>query len=161
MDIIIRKVKEQFLVIIFVAVVVFVFYTMFSFKAESSRTPSVPTVTIGDTTVTVLVADEEKERIQGLSGVEVLPPDQGMLFIYDLPSYYTFWMKGMLFPLDFIWINNGEVVDISKNIPNPSYENEEPQTITPNTPALMILEVPAGFIEKNNIRIGDPVIYTP
>lgn len=159
MEIIVRKLKERFLLIIFICIVVFVFYTMFSYKPDVSKTPPLPTIQVGETIVAVVVADEENERIQGLSGMEMLPPNQGMLFIYDQPSYYTFWMKEMRFPLDFIWINNGYVVDITTDIQPPSYEDEPPNTVTPNSPATMILEVPAGFVSEHNIRIGDLAVF--
>ena len=159
MEIIVRKLKERFLLIIFICIVAFVFYTMFSYKPEVSKTPSLPTIQVGETIVPVVVADEENERIQGLSGMESLPENQGMLFIYDQPSYYTFWMKEMRFPLDFIWINEGRVVDITTDIQPPSHEDEPPNTVIPNNPATMILEVPAGFVSEHNIQIGDTVIF--
>lgn len=161
MDKVVRKIKEQLLVIIFVGFVVFVFYAMFTFRGEDvSKNIESPTVTIGNTNISVMVADDEDEKVQGLSGVESLDKNTGMLFIYDQPSYYTFWMKGMLFPLDFIWINNNTVVDITTYVQNPSYDDEPPQTITPNYPALMILEVPAGYVDEKGIGIGDPVTVT-
>ncbi len=63
----------------------------------------------------VLVADSKEERIQGLSYREQIPLD-GMLFIFPSSKKYAFWMKGMSFPLDIIWINeNGEVVGFKEN----------------------------------------------
>src|SRR5687768_8240241 len=75
-------------------------------------------VRVGDASVRAEVADDEASRRQGLSGRERLGADEGMLFVLpgDSPS---FWMKGMRFPLDIIWIRQGRVVDISADVPPP------------------------------------------
>jgi hypothetical protein len=43
-----------------------------------------------------------------------------MLFIFESEGLYSFWMKGMRFPLDMVWINaECAVVDITKEVPPP------------------------------------------
>lgn len=104
----------------------------------------------------VLIARDRKTISQGLSDLPFLPPDTGMLFL--LPERYipAFWMKNMHFPLDIIWIDNNSVVDIAHDCPaegrNPSVRYR------PETPVEAVLEVNAGFAEKNSIQVGDRVI---
>ena len=67
----------------------------------------------------VEIADTEDTKSQGLSGRTSMAKNKGMLFIFNESSYKYFWMKGMNFPLDFVWINGKKIVDIKKNVPKP------------------------------------------
>src|SRR4051812_34888171 len=60
---------------------------------------------INETKFNLLVAKSETERQKGLSGRKSLSQNQGMIFIFDHPDKYGFWMKDMLFPIDIIYIN--------------------------------------------------------
>jgi uncharacterized membrane protein (UPF0127 family) len=82
-----------------------------------------------------------------------------MLFIWERELYPVFWMRGMNFPLDVIWINKGKVVAVSENIqPEPGKKDNE-LTLYPAPVAIdMVLEVGAGFVQKNNVKVGDDVI---
>ena len=104
-------------------------------------------------TVDLAVTNREKER--GLGYRDSLAPDHGMLFVYDHPEQYTFWMKGMRFPLDMIWIENKTVVDISRNVP--VSVNGTLPTYSPRLPVSQILEVNAGVADQLGIQIGDEV----
>lgn len=114
---------------------------------------------IGETKVGVEVADEGDEMNKGLGYRDSLGKDNGMLFIYPEPIIPTFWMKGMRFNLDFIWILDGEVVEISENVQAPTYEEEQLPLIRPKELADWILEVNAGWIEENGISAGDVVRF--
>jgi hypothetical protein len=64
------------------------------------------------------IADTPASRQQGLMFRENLPQDQGMLFVFDTPSDYRFWMKNTKLTLDMIWINqNYQIVHIESNVP--------------------------------------------
>jgi len=39
-----------------------------------------------------------------------------MLFAMSEDDMQNFWMKGMLFPIDIIWIENARVIGCEKNI---------------------------------------------
>jgi hypothetical protein len=110
---------------------------------------------IGDGVFQVEVAGTPREKAIGLSGRDGLAEDAGMLFVYEEADRYSFWMKDMNFPLDFIWINGDRVVDLDKNI---TPENvQPPKTISPKVKADKVLEVEAGSVEKYNIETGDRV----
>lgn len=116
-------------------------------------------VKVGETLVKVEVADTADERKKGLGGRESLATDSGMLFIYPTADKYIFWMKGVKFPLDFIWIADNQVVDIIKNAPAPAKETPDDQLLryAPTQPVDKILEVNGGFVEQQGIKIGDKV----
>lgn len=100
------------------------------------------------------VASNQITKAFGLGGRSSLPWDRGMLFVYDQPGFYYFWMKGMLIPLDFIWLADGRVIDVTTNVPPPENQGELLSTFTSQAPAKYVLEVNAGWVEKNKLIIG-------
>lgn len=116
-------------------------------------------VTLGQTRVQVDVADSIFTRERGLSGRPSLAADQGMLFIFDAPARYSFWMKEMHFPLDMIWIRDGHIVDITTDVPPPQPGQTVLPTYFPVEPADRVLEVNAGFAQAHGLRTGIEVGY--
>ena len=99
----------------------------------------------------VKVADTEDLRAVGLQFQEPLPSNEGMLFVYDKPKKQSLWMLRMIFSIDMLWMDtDGNVVHIEKNVPPcdkapcDTYKNK-------SNDAKYILEVTAGFVEKNKI----------
>ena len=117
-------------------------------------------VQVGEATVLADIADDPESRQRGLSGRERLAADEGMLFLLpnDSPS---FWMKGMRFPLDIVWIRDGRVVDVSADVPPPRGPDAPLPTYSPDRPANRVLEVNAGWAEDHGIRRGDLVRVRP
>ena len=107
---------------------------------------------IGEQEYEVEIADTLVSQARGLSGRERLAPGAGMLFVFNGSSRHSFWMRGMKFPLDFIWINNNRVIGITENAPVGSMEVYQP----PES-ADMVLEVVSGTVAKDGIKIGDEV----
>ncbi len=63
-------------------------------------------------------------------------------------------MRGMRFPIDIIWIHDGEVVGIEKNIPVPLNYRDSLKEINSPSEVNLVLEVNAGFCEKYGIKKG-------
>jgi len=112
-------------------------------------------LTIGNTLIKVEIADSQIERSVGLSNRENLSPDHGMLFNFPQPGLQQFWMKDMIIPLDFIFIDNKTIVDLKGNVLPNSY----PSIIFGNKPYNYIIELNAGEIKKNNIKINQKISY--
>lgn len=104
--------------------------------------------------ISVLIANEEAERIQGLSGREALGESEGMLFVFPKEDYYGMWMKDMEFAIDILWIDNAStIVHIEENVSPDTY----PKTFVSDTRARFVLEVPAFFADRVNVVEGDTV----
>jgi uncharacterized membrane protein (UPF0127 family) len=119
-------------------------------------------VRIGSATIRAEIADTPEERSRGLSGRERLPENQGILFIFEEPGTYGFWMAGMLFPIDIVWISEEKkVVGIEKNVPAPSQGtlDERLKVYLPPEPVLYVLETNTGWSEANQIKVGDIVSF--
>ena len=98
------------------------------------------------------VSDTEPLREQGLSGTPSLPQGQAMLFVFQKPDYYDFWMKDMNYPIDMIWLNDAKQVVFVKEHASP---DSYPDLFKPETKALYVIEVPDGFVSANSIQQGD------
>jgi uncharacterized membrane protein (UPF0127 family) len=104
--------------------------------------------------VEVELARTLEEKVRGLSGRPALKSGHGMLFVYERPEPVSIWMKDMRFPLDILWIRGGRIVHIEKRAP-PLRPSGPEQIYT--AIADLVLEVPAGFTARQQIRVGDPV----
>lgn len=115
-------------------------------------------IEINSTKIIAEIAKSAGEKAKGLSGREFLELDRGMIFLYDKPLIPDFWMKGMEFPLDFIWLMDDKIVDITQNVlpeKGPDFRH-----YTPKTAVNRILEVSAGFCQTNGLKIGQTVKYS-
>lgn len=129
-----------------------------SFVLYYQSHPLVSKVRIGDTVITTEVAATEAQKQKGLGFRSTLADNHGMLFPYDHKEQYNFWMKGMQFPLDFLWIDGDRIVDITENVPFPS-GNEPPVIVKPAGEVNMVLEVHAGTVKRAGIHIGDAIEF--
>ena len=141
-------------IIIFLALLA-IFMGYFYFKH-----PLGEKVIIDGHTINVEVSVTEAEKERGLGYRKSLAPDAGMLFVYETHDRYGYWMKGMEFPLDYIWILDNTVVDLSPNIPAPATPEEAPVSLAPKQQLIKSLEVNAGLIAKDGIKIGDTVKFS-
>ncbi|MDP6571464.1 MAG: DUF192 domain-containing protein [Patescibacteria group bacterium] len=119
--------------------------------------PSRTNVKVGDAVVIADIADTVLSRTKGLSNVAILPDASGMLFVFKDKDIRSFWMKDMLISLDVLWIADGVVVGMQENIPYKS-DDESVVRFKSEAPADMVLEVNAGWIAKNGIKIGDLIV---
>lgn len=122
--------------------------------AQANRT----VLKLGKCSIKVEVVNGASLLESGLSGRKELAQDAGMLFVFGDPDYYSFWMKGMKFPLDFIWILDGEVIQITPNVPPPSMLERKLPTYSPLVPVNFVLEVNAGIVKKCGVKVGDMIV---
>lgn len=116
-----------------------------------------PKVTIGEEVLNVKIADTPEKRAVGLSETASLGENEGMLFLFDEEQYPAFWMKGMEFPIDIIFLDEKTVVTIYQDVQPPKDENGQLPLYQPTRPANRVLEVPAGFVKAHNLKVGDTV----
>jgi uncharacterized membrane protein (UPF0127 family) len=104
-------------------------------------------------TLFVEVADAPDEQRRGLMGVEHLPADEGMAFVFDEPTDTTFWMKDTLIPLSIAFVDAGGVIVGVREMqpceadPCPSYGVDRP--------FLLAVEANRGWFADHGIGPGD------
>jgi len=122
---------------------------------------TIPQKTVIDKqTFFLLIAQTQQEHEIGLSGRNRLPQNQGMLFLFPQSTSQTFWMKGMKFPLDIIYIDkNNTIVSLYKNLENPTPFDPTIRTVSPTQPADKVLEINGGLSDKYHFQVGDAVKF--
>lgn len=137
-----------FLLVVLVAGISFAI-NFFSFSSQ---------VIVGSGVYNVKIAKDDESRQRGLSGLSSLPSREGLLMIFDSSDKYSIWMKDMNFSIDIVWLDsNKEVVNIVKNA---DYTKGEQAVYTPVKPAKYILEIPAGSVQDDFIRIGSKAQFS-
>lgn len=133
---------------------VFVFVFLLVLLPSSSEGLARGTVTLASgKEIAVEISNDPVSRARGLSGRESLAEDAGMLFLFGEKNTPRFWMKGMQFPLDMIWISGNEIVDMDQNV---LPESGIPKTFYfPDVPVDKVLEVQGGFAVRNGLQVGD------
>ncbi len=126
-------------------------------QVKEKPTPSIQTLTIGNARLDVTLADTYEKREQGLSGKPKMAENEGMLFTFPVSGTWTFWMNDMLFDLDFIYIKDQQVIAVKERIPAPKNNNGTVALIEPKKEFDWMVEVNAGWVENNTIKIGDRV----
>ena len=112
---------------------------------------------VGQGVFVVEVADDSAERAVGLSGRDSLPRGGGMWFAYFNVHQPSFWMRGMRFALDIVWIDSSlHVVDVTHDAPAPPGDSalEDLPLYTPNAPIKYVLEINAGLARDLRIERG-------
>lgn len=131
-------------------VVVIVIAAAIAFAAANFKPAT--SVKIGGGVFSVWMATDEPSRVTGLSGVEILKPNGGLLMAFASDGLWEIWMKDMKVALDIIWLDNTkEVVHIVKNA---SPELSTDKIFKPTKPARYVLELPAGTVEEFDINVG-------
>jgi uncharacterized membrane protein (UPF0127 family) len=152
---IINNMKNKSLIYSFVTVIIFIIILSFSVKNVEPK-QEISLVKIGNMDIKVELAVTKEEQVKGLSGRESLAEDSGMLFVFSKPSRYYFWMKDMHFPIDIVWLNeNKEIIYIKQD----AQADDFLETYGPEADSKYVLEVVAGFAEKNKVKVGDKVEF--
>lgn len=157
--------KKFWIQIIFLSLIIIgSFYALYNQQilapfVQTTSMNNIKQLKINNSVIGIEVADTAEKRSQGLSGRQSLDPDSGMLFIFESPKKYQFWMRGMKLPLDFIFIKDGKVMDLLRNV-KPPMEGQKDSTLPiyqPIVPINMMLEVNANYIDSHAISVGDQV----
>lgn len=131
------------------------FINYLRFKTPDFKDYQIVKARLGEGNFDLYVAADDQKREKGLSNIAALKDHQGMIFIYIQADRYGFWMRQMNFPLDFIFLNDDRVVDIIANISPSTY----PTVFTPKFDSNKIIEVKAGTVQRNKIKVGDVLKY--
>jgi uncharacterized protein len=121
--------------------------------SQTNRPASTVTFDGSDAVLYVAVAETAQEQQEGLMGVEMLPADNGMAFVFDEPANPTFWMKDTLIPLSIAFIDENDRVIGVRDMqpcdadPCPTYGIEEPYVLA--------IEANLGWFEEAGIEAGD------
>jgi uncharacterized membrane protein (UPF0127 family) len=100
----------------------------------------------------VAVADTEASRELGLMFRPSMPPDEGMLFVFEGDTESPFWMANTILPLSIAFIDkSGKILDIHDMQPL------DRNTTSASGPYHYALETNQGFFRVHDIVVGNQV----
>lgn len=115
------------------------------------------TARLGTADFALRLADTDAERQKGLSGVTYLPPNRGMLFVFDQDDRWSIWMNDMRINIDIVWLDaDKRVVWVAENISPDTF----PDKFTPAANARYVVELPAGAVQRAHIAVGGQTTFT-
>ncbi len=116
------------------------------------------TIILKDTELNVLVAETPKHMYQGLGGRDYFGEHDAMLFVFGYKYKHGIVMRDMNFPIDIVWFSDGVVVDRVTNV-QPEFDVPEDKLMVyyPRVDANSVLELPAGWVSRHNLKIGDKI----
>ena len=125
---------------------------------ETVVTLTTPT---GAVEVLAKVAVAAEDRARGLMEVPALPDGAGMLFLFDEDRTGGFWMWNTVLPLDIAFADADGLVHTTATMTPCEEERSSRCPVTaPGEPYRAALEVPAGWLERFDVRAGAVMTWT-
>jgi uncharacterized membrane protein (UPF0127 family) len=113
-------------------------------------------LTAGIHNINAELAATAGQREIGLMFRPSMPPNEGMLFVFEQPGQQCFWMKNTLIPLSVAFLaDDGSVVNV---------DDMKPQTLDAHCsarPVRYVLEMNVGWFAKRGIKAGSKVRGAP
>jgi uncharacterized membrane protein (UPF0127 family) len=126
-----------------------------------SATPYAEVLTDTTPRIDLRLARTPREHQVGLMEREYLPPDSGMLFVYQAPAREGYWMSKTLISLSIAWLDrDGTIVDIQDmpRLNNPYDDQEAARHIyNPSGAYWYALEVNMGWFSDHGVGVGEQV----
>jgi uncharacterized membrane protein (UPF0127 family) len=117
-----------------------------------AQTLPVTNLTVGFFQITAEVAEKPEERAVGLMGRRSLPPNHGMLFVFEQPSQQCFWMRNTPLPLTIAFIaEDGKIVNFADMVPF----SEQPHCSA--KPVKFALEMTRGWFQQRGVLPNDVI----
>ena len=106
------------------------------------------------------VADTPEKLLFGLAFREDLPPDSGMLYIFETSDRHRLRTKGFKIPVDMIWIDESRRVVHLVRGAAPCPQDPCPLYGPPPEKARYVLQTAAGFVSQEHVAPGAELKFT-
>ena len=116
--------------------------------SEQPQSSEIIQIKINDIPLSVEAAKSNESITKGLGERDAIGSD-GMLFFMPERNVVNFWMHGMRFPLDFVWIDQNKIVGTISNVQAPVDPSSfELPSYSSEVPVTHVLELPAGKVAE-------------
>jgi len=106
--------------------------------------------------IVIEIADNNYDRARGLMHRRSMLDSVGMLFVFDEEKPQGFWMRNTYFSLDIIFVNSQFEIGSIQKYTQPFSE----MSLSSKVPAMYVVEVNAGYCDKNGIEAGDRIVFS-
>jgi uncharacterized membrane protein (UPF0127 family) len=108
----------------------------------------------------VEVADTPLMLQVGLAFRDSLPPDWGMLFIYEQPGFHKVTTQQYRFPVDLLWLDEGKrVLLIAENVP-PCTNDTCPSYGPATERDRYVIATRAGLVQHQHLKLEADLRFT-
>ena len=148
----------------------FVFFSLSAFgqayKYLNDGVPQKLAITeakLGGNSFLLMLARSDLEKAKGLMFRRYLPPNHGMIFVYENEQFMSYWMKNTMISLDLVLISEDLIVieyilDMKAGFGYPDSELEHYRS---RKKAKYAIELNAGTVNSLNIKVGDKLEISP
>ena len=106
------------------------------------------------------VADTPEKLLFGLAFQEALPPDGGMIYIFEATGPHRVTTKEYRFPVDMIWVDESHhIVSLAENVAPCLQESCVWHGSTAGAVRYLI-QTEAGFVKQNGLASGEELKFT-
>jgi uncharacterized membrane protein (UPF0127 family) len=106
------------------------------------------------------VADTPEKLLFGLAFRDGLPPDSGMLYIFETSDRHRVRTKGFKIPVDMIWVDASRHVVHLVERADPCPQDPCPLYGPPPENARYVIQTAAGFLEQERLAPGAELKFT-
>jgi uncharacterized protein len=106
------------------------------------------------------VADTPEKLLFGLAFQEALPPNGGMIYIFESTGHHRVTTKEYRFPVDMIWVDESRhILSLLENVP-PCRAATCPWHGPASDAVRYLIETEAGFVQRQTLTVGGELKYT-
>jgi uncharacterized membrane protein (UPF0127 family) len=105
------------------------------------------------------VADTPEKLLFGLAFRDGLPPNGGMLYIFEENGPHPVRTKEYRFPIDILWVDESHHVVYMREHAEPCTKDPCPLFGPPPEAARYVIQTEAGFLKKARVAKGDELKY--
>lgn len=127
-------------------------------RAQTGPQPPLPTTPLGAGLhlIQAEVARSPEQRAIGLMQRRSLPPNGGMLFVFERPGVQCFWMKDTLLPLTIAFLaDDGRIVNLADMQPGALESHCSAE------PVRLALEMAQGWFAQRGLKPGERLRGAP
>ena len=114
------------------------------------------TIQQGSKVTQLKIAGTDLEKSRGLMGVEKLPTDTGMIFMYEADQVMRFWMKDTPLDLDIAFVQADGVIAEIRTMK----AEDLTEVASQSSHIRFCIEMPAGWYASSQVKVGDTVNVT-
>jgi len=141
-------------------IIIFIFFIFLLTSCENKKNDNnveTKTMSLKGEYLNIEIVKDSVSRTKGLSNRESLCETCGMLFVFEDPGKYIFWMNQMNFPIDIIYIKDYKITEVFQNVE--ILTNGATTTVYPQKDADMVLELNSGWSKAHNLEPGDALTF--
>ncbi len=150
--------KKKRIVTLILLAILLMSVSMFLTQGEESK--NIIVTFPNGTEIEVEVADTPEKLLFGLAFQESLPPNGGMIYIFESTGTHQVTTKAYRFPVDMMWVDESHhIVSIMENVaPCPQdscpWYSSKPQAVR------YLIQTEAGFVKRQGLTTGGELKYT-